>query len=126
MGATRDVNTFPPQKARFPLLELEHPTDLLEIKVPEGAIIHPTVEQMRKAGVLRADQMPMPGGNSGSPTLHLPSRAVMQWKKLRNSRAASQLQSKIQSSNCTGAAPQSFANKWDDIGELGAARWRWD
>lgn len=111
--------------------------------IPHDAVIHPTVEQMRQAGVLQANQMPQTGGDEGPPTFFVPAlwggdeepptrfvpaRALAQWEKLRDSRATSKSQGKKPSSNNSSDTTPllSSARSLEDSGHVVAKRWTWD
>lgn len=83
---------------------------------------------MRKAGVLKADQMPKLGGDEDTPKLDLPVRAIKDWDKLRKTRAAGLESQGKQPSSADGSTISllSAARSWDNVGHIGAKRWRLD
>lgn len=91
-------------------------------------MIHPSVEQMHKAGVLTADQMPKLGGDEDTPKLDIPVRAIRDWDRLRKARAAGSVSKGKQPSSADGSTTSllSAARTWDNVGHIGAKRWRLD
>lgn len=83
---------------------------------------------MRKAGVLKSEKMPKLGGNEDAPKLELPVRAIRYWDKLRKTRAAVSKPLGKQPSNADGSSTSllSTARSWDNVGHIGAKRWRVD
>lgn len=90
---------------------------------------------MRKSGVLKAEQMPKLGGEVDTPKLELPVRALRDWDKLRKSRAGATAKAtgskKVvgkQPSSADGSTTSllSTARSWDNVGHIGAKRWRLD
>ena len=55
---------------------------------PGRCNLRPSVEQMRKAGVLKSEKMSKLGGDEDAPKLELPVRVIRYWDKLRKTRAA--------------------------------------
>lgn len=91
-------------------------------------MIHPSVEQMRKAGVLTDDHMPKLGDDEATPKLDNPVRAIKHWDKLRKARAAGSLSQGKQPSSADGSTTSllSAARSWDNVGHVGAKCWRLD
>lgn len=83
---------------------------------------------MRKAGVLTDDLMPKLGDDKDSPKLDSPVRAIKDWEKLRKARAAGSLSQRKQPSSADGSTTSllSTARSWDNVGHIGAKRWRLD
>lgn len=85
---------------------------------------------MRKSGVLKSKQMPKLGGNVDTPKLELPVRALRDWDKVRKSRAGATGSKKVavgkQLSSADGSTTSllSTARSWDNVGHIGAKRWR--
>lgn len=89
---------------------------------------------MHKSGVLTSEQMPRLGGDIDSPKLKHPVRAIRDWDKLRKSRKEATTGSKKvgavgkQPSSADGSTTSllSTARSWDNVGQIGAKRWRED
>lgn len=87
---------------------------------------------MRKSGVLKPEQMPKLGGDVDTPKLELPVRALRDWDRLRKSRAGAAGSKKVvvgkQPSSADGSTTSllSTARSWDNVGHIGAKRWRVD
>ncbi|KAI9671611.1 MAG: hypothetical protein M1829_004616 [Trizodia sp. TS-e1964] len=101
--------------------------------VPDSAVIHPTVQQMFKAGVLTADQMPKLGGHS--PSIFLPANVLAIWARQQETAAkiAASVKSNVKSGapksgaqQLAGGKPDAAARNWNDMGSLTARSWGWD
>lgn len=89
---------------------------------------------MHKSGILTSEQMPRLGGDIDSPKLEHPVRAIRDWDKLRKSRKepTEGLKKGVaagkQPSSADGSTTSllSTARSWDNVGQIGAKRWRED
>lgn len=90
--------------------------------IPDNAVIHPTVQQMFKAGVLSADEMPKLGGHT--PAIFLPTNVLAIWSKQQE--AAAKLAESVKSGAQQLAGSKTTAKTWNDTASLTARSWTWD
>lgn len=89
--------------------------------IPLHANIHPSVDQMFRAGVLSLNQMPKLGGEEG-PQILLPLTTLAGWTRQRQQRAAMAQQENKKTSK-GGKDKPSDAKSWDNSGFEQAKTW---